>query len=173
MQSIFSLAARRVPVRSYSLFSSPPFRLAWRTGPPLGLFRSPASASAAFGAYFSLSLFHLFAGIAHTSVEEILTGVILAFLFPVRQGPRILQRSDASGLPEASSEMRQSAPSRSALPVIGWLFLLRVYGSKGSSGLLGGPPGVGLSAGIFWEAGVKLGVSSEFLYFGALTYPCT
>lgn len=91
-----------------------------------------------------------------------------ALLFPLRQGPRILQSSD-----DSASEMRRSAPSRSALPVIGWLFLLWVYGCKGSSGLVGGPPGVGLSPGIFWEAGVKLGVRSEFLYFGALTYPCT
>jgi hypothetical protein len=75
------LAARRAPALLFFVFIFFVLFALAKVCDRNGFFLLPAAAYLALGAYFSISLFHLFAGIAHHSLEEILTGLMLAAAF--------------------------------------------------------------------------------------------
>jgi hypothetical protein len=75
------LAARRAPASVFFFFITIVFFSLVKMSQRWGYFRQRAAAYLGLGAYLSVSLFHLFAGIARHSPEELLTGALLAAAF--------------------------------------------------------------------------------------------
>ena len=77
------LAARRAPAEVFFLFIAVVLTGLARVCQRLGFLTAPSVACLALGAYFSVSLFHLFAGLTHRSTSQALTGAILCLAFLV------------------------------------------------------------------------------------------
>src|SRR5262249_52595925 len=75
------LAARRTPAPVFFLLVFTFFFVLAKVSQLKGFLRAAAAPYVAFGAYCSVSLFHVLAGIAHRSAEDILAGIILAAAF--------------------------------------------------------------------------------------------